>query len=123
MAGLLDHLTGSVARRKQSGCTNETLDQSYRRFLSPNPERRMFSCGNNPTQHPLQSSHSTITGSLRDYQQKGLQWLQSLHTSHLNGILADEMGLGTTRDINDLFSAYVLMYFACFYLVQAKLSK
>ncbi|EPQ55485.1 hypothetical protein GLOTRDRAFT_106023 [Gloeophyllum trabeum ATCC 11539] len=37
-----------------------------------------------------------LRGVLRPYQQAGLEWLASLHTSHLNGILADEMGLGKT---------------------------
>jgi helicase SWR1 len=35
-----------------------------------------------------------LRGTLRPYQQAGLEWLASLHTNHLNGILADEMGLG-----------------------------
>ncbi|KZT22505.1 hypothetical protein NEOLEDRAFT_1097697 [Neolentinus lepideus HHB14362 ss-1] len=37
-----------------------------------------------------------LRGVLRPYQQAGLEWLASLHASHLNGILADEMGLGKT---------------------------
>lgn len=36
-----------------------------------------------------------LRGSLRPYQQAGLEWLASLHTNNLNGILADEMGLGS----------------------------
>ena len=42
----------------------------------------------------VQPNH--LTGTLKDYQMKGLQWLVSLYNSHLNGILADEMGLGKT---------------------------
>ncbi|KAJ7188931.1 SNF2 family N-terminal domain-containing protein [Mycena filopes] len=37
-----------------------------------------------------------LRGSLRPYQQSGLEWLASLHHNNLNGILADEMGLGKT---------------------------
>lgn len=37
-----------------------------------------------------------LRGTLRPYQQGGLEWLASLHSSNLNGILADEMGLGKT---------------------------
>ncbi|THH27831.1 hypothetical protein EUX98_g6363 [Antrodiella citrinella] len=37
-----------------------------------------------------------LRGVLRPYQQAGLEWLASLHTSNMNGILADEMGLGKT---------------------------
>lgn len=38
-------------------------------------------------------------GSLRPYQQIGLNWLMQLNSSHLHGILADEMGLGKTVQI------------------------
>jgi SNF2 family DNA or RNA helicase len=37
-----------------------------------------------------------LTGSLREYQIIGLDWLVTLHNKRLNGILADEMGLGKT---------------------------
>ncbi|XP_045082910.1 E1A-binding protein p400-like isoform X6 [Coregonus clupeaformis] len=37
-----------------------------------------------------------LHGSLRDYQQIGVDWLASLHKKHLNGILADETALGKT---------------------------
>ena len=35
-----------------------------------------------------------LRGTLRPYQQAGLEWLASIHARNLNGILADEMGLG-----------------------------
>lgn len=35
-----------------------------------------------------------ITGVMRDYQLKGLNWLISLYENNINGILGDEMGLG-----------------------------
>ena len=35
-----------------------------------------------------------LRGSLRPYQQSGLEWLATLHNNNMNGILADEMGLG-----------------------------
>ena len=38
-------------------------------------------------------------GNLRPYQHKGLNWLEQLHFSNLNGILADEMGLGKTIQV------------------------
>ncbi|EMD33225.1 hypothetical protein CERSUDRAFT_108387 [Gelatoporia subvermispora B] len=37
-----------------------------------------------------------LRGTLRPYQQAGLEWLASIHTNNLNAILADEMGLGKT---------------------------
>lgn len=35
-------------------------------------------------------------GHLKDYQMKGLRWLDNLYDQGINGILADEMGLGKT---------------------------
>ncbi|XP_008274948.1 E1A-binding protein p400 isoform X3 [Stegastes partitus] len=37
-----------------------------------------------------------LHGSLREYQQIGVDWLVNLYKKHLNGILADETGLGKT---------------------------
>ena len=37
-----------------------------------------------------------IKADLRDYQKKGIQWLQMLHYYGFGGVLADEMGLGKT---------------------------
>ncbi|XP_035514211.1 E1A-binding protein p400 [Morone saxatilis] len=37
-----------------------------------------------------------LHGSLREYQQIGVDWMVNLHKKHLNGILADETGLGKT---------------------------
>lgn len=42
------------------------------------------------------SPPALLHGSLRDYQQVGVEWLASLHRKNLNGILADETGLGKT---------------------------
>ena len=54
--------------------------------------------------HPLKSEENhppsdLFKGSLRPYQQYGLNWLMHLHSSRLHGILADEMGLGKTVQI------------------------
>ena len=37
-----------------------------------------------------------LRGTLRPYQQMGMEWLISLYSNQMNGILADEMGLGKT---------------------------
>ncbi|KAI9183690.1 swr1 complex component [Blastocladiella emersonii ATCC 22665] len=39
---------------------------------------------------------SLLTGTLREYQQAGVNWLVTLYESKTNGVLADEMGLGKT---------------------------
>jgi len=41
-------------------------------------------------------SISSKTGTMRDYQVEGLNWMINLYTKGINGILADEMGLGKT---------------------------
>ena len=39
---------------------------------------------------------SSFLGTLKEYQIKGLRWLNNLFEQGINGILADEMGLGKT---------------------------
>ena len=46
-----------------------------------------------------------LRGTLRPYQQSGLEWLASLHSNNLNGILADEMGLGSVSHLPFMFSS------------------
>lgn len=43
---------------------------------------------------------------LREYQSKGLNWLNFLHTHRLGGCLADDMGLGKTIQILALLSTF-----------------
>ena len=47
-----------------------------------------------PEDFPMRSLD--IRAQLRDYQKKGIQWLQMLHHYGFGGILADDMGLGKT---------------------------
>lgn len=42
------------------------------------------------------SQPTSFNGKLKEYQIKGLRWLDSLYQQGINGILADEMGLGKT---------------------------
>lgn len=44
----------------------------------------------------IESLPSIFLGELKDYQMKGLRWLDNLYDQGINGILADEMGLGKT---------------------------
>ncbi len=45
---------------------------------------------------PVAIVPETFNGSLRDYQARGVDWLQFLRGADLGGILADDMGLGKT---------------------------
>ena len=47
-----------------------------------------------PEDFPLRDIR--VQASLRDYQEKGVRWLQMLHHYGFGGILADDMGLGKT---------------------------
>jgi helicase SWR1 len=47
-----------------------------------------------------------LRGTLRPYQQSGLEWLASLHSNNLNGILADEMGLGYGLNPSEVFAPF-----------------
>ncbi|CAG9334053.1 INO80_2 [Blepharisma stoltei] len=44
----------------------------------------------------IEETPPIFTGDLKDYQMKGLRWLDNLYDQGINGILADEMGLGKT---------------------------
>lgn len=53
------------------------------------------------THYPFSSQNRSsppalLHGSLREYQQVGVEWLANLYRKNLNGILADETGLGKT---------------------------
>ena len=48
-----------------------------------------------------------IQAELRDYQKKGIQWLQMLHHYGFGGILADDMGLGKTLQTIAFLSSQV----------------
>ncbi|MFN4144753.1 MAG: DEAD/DEAH box helicase [Runella sp.] len=47
-----------------------------------------------------------VNAQLRPYQQRGVQWLEYLHDSNLNGCLADDMGLGKTLQTITLLSRF-----------------
>ena len=78
--------------------TSDNMEQG-----SSNAEPPQSSAVNEPTTAaaaPSDQSNNTrkyLRGRiLRNYQEGGVEWLNSLHQQGLNGILADEMGLGKT---------------------------
>lgn len=42
---------------------------------------------------------SSFTGTLRDYQKEGVEWMVNLHKKGLSALLADDMGLGKTVQV------------------------
>ncbi|NBD14907.1 MAG: DEAD/DEAH box helicase family protein [Cyanobacteria bacterium] len=60
---------------------------------------QMLSKLNNQQQFQLITTPEAFQGTLRDYQKRGLSWLQYLEQLGLNGCLADDMGLGKTIQV------------------------
>jgi DNA helicase INO80 len=50
----------------------------------------------NNTSSQIIEAPKSFLGELKEYQLKGLRWLDNLYEQGINGILADEMGLGKT---------------------------
>ena len=65
-------------------------DQNLRDMLSRLNDKNTFA----PIQDP-----QTLQGNLRDYQRRGVSWLQYLENLGLNPCLADDMGLGKTLEV------------------------
>jgi len=59
----------------------------------------MLSKLHNKQQFELVADPERFQGTLRDYQKRGLSWLQYLEQLGLNGCLADDMGLGKTIQV------------------------
>lgn len=68
--------------------TTDDLNQVGLLGLDKVEEGRMFSS--------IDAAPSSFVGDLKEYQMKGLRWLDNLYQLGINGILADEMGLGKT---------------------------
>ncbi|MBV9019152.1 MAG: DEAD/DEAH box helicase [Chloroflexi bacterium] len=65
-------------------------DQALQDMLSRLHDKQAFA----PVEDP-----STLQGTLRDYQRRGVAWLQYLEKLGLNPCLADDMGLGKTLEV------------------------
>ena len=61
-----------------------------------NAQNLDFSYVPQDTFNEIISAPHTFVGELKEYQLKGLRWLDNLYEQGINGILADEMGLGKT---------------------------
>ncbi|KZT41874.1 hypothetical protein SISSUDRAFT_1058993 [Sistotremastrum suecicum HHB10207 ss-3] len=84
-----DHVEGETSQHEDSDAEDlyELLPKHLRDFAATYVERDPEAKINPPV---------LLRGTLRPYQQSGMEWLASLHSNSLNGILADEMGLGKT---------------------------
>lgn len=81
-------LNGTPSSEESSDSDSESNDSAEENI--PSLAQLVSSGGDGTTVKPP----FLLRGTLRPYQQAGLEWLVSLYTNKNNGILADEMGLG-----------------------------
>jgi len=70
--------------------------ENLRKYDGPSQEKLDFSAVNQDSFTQLIQVPVSFRGTLKEYQLKGLRWLDNLYEQGINGILADEMGLGKT---------------------------
>ncbi|KAJ1662180.1 chromatin remodeling complex Adenosinetriphosphatase [Coemansia sp. RSA 1813] len=100
-----ENLKTEITRQLDSKAAKDQQDSSSRRHRKTEKEEdaellREESPEIADTQQIFTESPSYVTGgTMRDYQQRGLNWMISLYENGINGILADEMGLGKTLQV------------------------
>ncbi|XP_073263490.1 ATP-dependent helicase BRM isoform X3 [Populus alba] len=101
--------------RAAAACTSEEV-MIRNRFMEMNAPRdsssvnnRYYNLAHAVNERVIRQPSMLRTGTLRDYQLVGLQWMLSLYNNKLNGILADEMGLGKTVQVMALI-AYLMEF-------------
>ncbi|KAJ1906447.1 chromatin remodeling complex Adenosinetriphosphatase [Coemansia sp. IMI 209127] len=100
-----DNLKAEITRQLDSKAAKDQQGGSSRRHRKTEKEEdaellREESPEIADTQQIFTESPSYVTGGvMRDYQQRGLNWMISLYENGINGILADEMGLGKTLQV------------------------
>ena len=85
---------GSFQARKSLAYSLSQLFEGRDRISFSEEFRHLAHDLTHPEDFPL--GDIRVQASLRDYQEKGVRWLQMLHHYGFGGILADDMGLGKT---------------------------
>ncbi|WP_061413598.1 DEAD/DEAH box helicase, partial [Streptococcus oralis] len=85
---------GSFHARKSLAYSLSQLFEGRDRISFSEEFRHLAHDLTHPEDFPL--GDIRVQASLRDYQEKGVRWLQMLHHYGFGGILADDMGLGKT---------------------------
>jgi len=85
---------GSFRARKSLAYTISQLFKNQENISLSDEFRDLARDLKHPEEFPMQKIE--IQAQLRDYQKKGVQWLQMLHHYGFGGVLADDMGLGKT---------------------------
>lgn len=92
--GIEDLQDGAFRARKSLAYTLSHLFKNQDQISFTEEFRNLAHDLTHPEDFPMKELN--IQAELRDYQKKGIQWLQMLHHYGLGGILADDMGLGKT---------------------------
>ena len=92
--GIEDLQDGAFRARKSLAYTLSHLFKDQNQVTFTEEFRHLAHDLTHPEDFPMKPLN--IKAELRDYQKKGIQWLQMLHHYGFGGVLADDMGLGKT---------------------------
>lgn len=103
--GIEDLQDGAFRARKSLAYTLSHLFKDQNQISFTEEFRNLAHDLTHPEDFPMKELN--IQAELRDYQKKGIQWLQMLHHYGFGGILADDMGLGKTLQTIAFLSSQV----------------
>ena len=103
--GIEDLQDGAFRARKSLAYTLSHLFKDQNQISFTEEFRNLAHDLTHPEDFPMKVLN--IQADLRDYQKKGIQWLQMLHHYSFGGILADDMGLGKTLQTIAFLSSQV----------------
>lgn len=103
--GIEDLQDGAFRVRKSLAYTLSHLFKDQDQISFTEEFRNLAHDLTHPEDFPMKELN--IQAELRDYQKKGIQWLQMLHHYGFGGILADDMGLGKTLQTIAFLSSQV----------------
>ena len=103
--GIEDLQDGAFRARKSLAYTLSHLFKEQDQISFTEEFRNLAHDLTHPEDFPMKGLN--IQAELRDYQKKGIQWLQMLHHYGFGGILADDMGLGKTLQTIAFLSSQV----------------
>ena len=103
--GIEDLQNGAFRARKSLAYTLSHLFKDQNQISFTEEFRNLAHDLTHPEDFPMKELN--IQAELRDYQKKGIQWLQMLHHYGFGGILADDMGLGKTLQTIAFLSSQV----------------
>ena len=103
--GIEDLQDGAFRARKSLAYTLSHLFKNQDQISFTEEFRNLAHDLTHPEDFPMKELN--VQAELRDYQKKGIQWLQMLHHYGFGGILADDMGLGKTLQTIAFLSSQV----------------